>query len=231
MPLTVYLSKNYKFIKFTLPDSTDYAFPPLNLKFQYEENDFIRFAVPNKGGLIPYPTDLSPILLPPLVPDPLTFIGVQHNFLLGNQRLILAPPTRYGCSTFSALAEESAHRHMLAQQQPIVSVWNAVGGREAANASTASAATSSSAASAFPASTSAASAFASAFSRLAAVSRSPSFSASVASPRAHASPPSPLPMSEDENEKDEESEDGKDEDGIRHGSAFSTKDEKRHDGY
>ena len=82
MPLTVHLSKNYKFIKFTLPYSTDYAFPQLNLKFQHEKNDFIRFVAPNVNGLIPYLTDLSPILLPPMVADPLTFIGVQHNFFL-----------------------------------------------------------------------------------------------------------------------------------------------------
>ena len=225
-----------------MPDSTDYAFPPLNLKFQHEENDFIRFVAPNENGLIPYLTDLSPILLPPLVPDPLTFIGVQHNYLLGNQRLILAPPNRYGCTTFSALAAESAHRHIIAQQQPIVNMWNAAGTWSAvstsSNASATSTSANASAAGGFatwaPANSSAASAFvassfAPAFSGSSAASHASVFPTFTGISRAR-SPPSPLPMSEHESDEyDESDEDIKDENDERYGSALGVKEEERRD--
>lgn len=239
MPLTVYLSRNHSYLKFTLPVSTNYMFPPLNIKLQEEDNDFIRFVAPNENGLIPYPTDLSPILLPPLVPDPLTFIGVQHNFLLGNKRLILAPPTRYGVTTFSALAAESAHHQVEAQQQPIVNAWNAAGGWPAAPASpAASAASASSSASAASGSSNASAASASASRSAAGASAASTFAlafsgldalpAFTASSGAHVSPPSPLPMSDDENdESDESDEEFKDENDEHHGGVSSVKDENR----
>ena len=117
MPLPISIHKNGQYISFTLPDPTGEPFPPLHLKIILEDGFYIRFRSPNADGYIPYPTEVRPIFQPSLVPEPLTFLAAQHNFLVGEKRLFLAPPTNFGYTNFGALVMETAHRRLLRQQQ------------------------------------------------------------------------------------------------------------------
>ena len=117
MPLTISIHKNGHYITFTLPGPTGEPFPPIHLKIILEDDFYIRFRSPNADGYIPYPTELRPIFQPSLVPEPLTFLAAQHNFLLGEKRLLLPPPTNFGYTNFGALVTETANRRLLLQQQ------------------------------------------------------------------------------------------------------------------
>ena len=119
-------------MKYKIPPLPDCSWPPLNFRYQDEDDEFLVLKSPNNNGYYPLPTVLRPVKLPPVVSDPLTFIPVEHNFLLGGNRLILAPPNGYGFTTYHELVAESAHHAALAHPPPVVNLWNVNGAWAAA---------------------------------------------------------------------------------------------------
>ena len=114
-------------MKYKVPPPSGHHWPPINLRCQDGDDTFTVFKAANAEGYFPIPTVLRPVKLPPYVSNPLTFLSIEHDFLLGSNRLILAPPNGYGYTTYSELVAESAHNAALAQPPPVVNLWNVNG--------------------------------------------------------------------------------------------------------
>lgn len=114
-------------MKYKVPPSIGHHWAPINLRVQDSENTFTVIKAAGADGYFPLPTVLRPVKLPPFVPNPLTFLAVEHDFMLGHNRLILTPPNGYGFTSYPELVTESTHNAAMAQPPPVVNLWNANG--------------------------------------------------------------------------------------------------------
>ena len=122
--LNVLTKKEGHLMKYRIPPPHGHYWPPINYRYQDGDDTFFVLKAANDDGYFPLPTVFRPVKLPPFVSNPLTFISVEHDFLLGNNRLILAPPNGYGFTSYHELVLESAHHAALAQPPPVVNLWN-----------------------------------------------------------------------------------------------------------
>ena len=126
MPETIIITIGNHYLGFTLPRPRPQVYTPKNLKFQHKENVTIQVQSPNKYGKLPYATNW--VLIKKLLEDPNPFVSLEtnHNFILGQNRLLFAPRNgNIGWADWEACERESATRNPCNQPLPIVSEYNA----------------------------------------------------------------------------------------------------------
>ena len=247
MPETILITIGNHHLGFTLPTPRAPVYIPRNHTFQLKENVTNQLQSPNEYGKLPYETNW--VLIKKLMEDPHPFVSLEtnHNFILGQNRLLFAPRNgAFGWTDWEACERESALRNPFNQPLPIVNEsntrnansWNA-GGAWAAFPASSSAPSASASARVFtsavssssrPFATSFASSGARADTSFDATSRTTASSTFASSSFARASPLSPPSMSaDDDDESDESDENVKNEDEKHPRRVFTVDDDDDRD--
>ena len=125
MPETILITIGNHHLGFTLPTPRAPVYIPRNHTFQLKENVTNQLQSPNEYGKLPYETNW--VLIKKLMEDPHPFVSLEtnHNFILGQNRLLFAPRNgAFGWTDWEACERESALRNPFNQPLPIVNEYN-----------------------------------------------------------------------------------------------------------